>query len=219
MLGNVARMSETATAKRPVVIIDDHTAFAEAMGLALSLSNDLICVATSPGTEPIVELHDRHRPALIVSDYHIRNGPTGLESAGALRSSGNRTPIMLLTGWPTPSVITAARDIENLEVVSKSTPMRELVDLMRRQIAGQPLGAGAAEEMELQLSPREMSVLLLLGEGRRAVEIAADLSLSIHTVRDHIKEILAKLNADSQLKAVLNAQRLGLLALPTERNA
>ncbi len=210
-------MADGSLAKRPVVIIDDHTAFAEAMGLALSLSNDLICVATSPGTESIVEIQDRHKPALIVSDYHIRNGPTGLESAAALRSGGYKTPIMLLTGWPTPSVITAGREIENLEVVSKSTPMRELVDLMRRQISGQPLDVNTGADADLQLSPREMSVLLLLGEGRRAVEIAADLSLSIHTVRDHIKEILAKLNADSQLKAVLNAQRLGLLALPTDR--
>lgn len=201
--------------KKAIVVIDDQTTFAEAMGLALSLTDDLVCVATGDSTMLWTDVQARHSPSLIVAAYQTRHGKNGLEAAQALRSAGDRTPVLMLTPWPAMGVVTAARDLRNVGVVSKSLPMRAIVEQMRRLIDGRPVDVQSPESQRLQLSPREMNVLTLLGEGRRAVEIADDLALSIHTVRDHIKEVLSKLNADTQLKAVLNAQRLGLLVAPT----
>ncbi|MBN9733430.1 response regulator transcription factor [Pseudonocardia sp. P1] len=64
--------------------------------------------------------------------------------------------------------------------------------------------------------PRERDVLGSLARGRDATRIAHELALSVHTVRDHVRALLGKLDARSQLEAVVTAERLGLVALDPE---
>lgn len=64
---------------------------------------------------------------------------------------------------------------------------------------------------ESDLTPRQRQILLLLVDGVRAKEIAARLTLSETTVRNHIKAILRELGAHSQLEAVARARGLALL--------
>jgi DNA-binding NarL/FixJ family response regulator len=64
---------------------------------------------------------------------------------------------------------------------------------------------------ESPLTPREQEVLVLLGRGLDPSSIARELDLSIHTARGHVKRILAKLGAHSQLEAVVVATKGGLL--------
>ncbi len=61
------------------------------------------------------------------------------------------------------------------------------------------------------LTARELEVLRLLAEGRRAGAIAAHLGLSLATVRNHIRSILRKLGCHSQLEAVAEARRRRLV--------
>ena len=63
------------------------------------------------------------------------------------------------------------------------------------------------------LTPRELEVLRLLGLGRDPRAIAKELGLSLHTSRDHVKRVLAKLGVHSQLEAVVVATRTGLIRL------
>jgi two-component system nitrate/nitrite response regulator NarL len=62
-----------------------------------------------------------------------------------------------------------------------------------------------------ELTAREREVLDMLGEGRRATEIAARFGLSVATVRNHIRAVLRKLECHSQLEAVAEGRRRGLL--------
>lgn len=68
------------------------------------------------------------------------------------------------------------------------------------------LAAGTA-----QLTSREREVLSLLAEGTRATHIAGGLGLSVATVRNHIRAILRKLDSHSQLEAVAEGRRRGLV--------
>ena len=63
------------------------------------------------------------------------------------------------------------------------------------------------------LTPRELEVLRLLGEGRDPRCIAKELGVSLHTCRGYVKGILAKLDAHSQLEAVVIATRAGVIRL------
>jgi DNA-binding NarL/FixJ family response regulator len=63
------------------------------------------------------------------------------------------------------------------------------------------------------LTPRELEVLTLLGQGRDPRGIAKDLGVTLHTCRGYVKSILAKLNVHSQLEAVVVASRTGLIRL------
>lgn len=62
------------------------------------------------------------------------------------------------------------------------------------------------------LTPRQHEVLRLLAAGRVAKQVAAELGLAEATVRNHIRDILRRLGAHSQLEAVATARRLGLVA-------
>jgi DNA-binding CsgD family transcriptional regulator len=62
------------------------------------------------------------------------------------------------------------------------------------------------------LTPRQLEVLRLLAEGKRAKEIAGQLWLSETTVRNHIRAVLRELESHSQLEALSKARRLGLVA-------
>ena len=71
--------------------------------------------------------------------------------------------------------------------------------------------AFAARRGGLRLTARETQVLGLLTEGKGTNEIADLLFISTATVRNHIKNLLSKLNVHSRLEAVSLAQRVGLL--------
>mgnify|MGYP003343366341 CR=1 FL=1 len=62
------------------------------------------------------------------------------------------------------------------------------------------------------LTPRELDVLRLLGEGRSVQQISRQLGISVHTTRGYVKAILAKLGVSSQLEAVLVATRRRIIA-------
>ncbi len=199
-----------ADEKRSVVVVDDQTAFAEAIRDVLSMTDDLVCVDTATSHESLAALDEQYEPDLFVVAYRA-GARSGLVAARELRSHRVNTPVLLLTSTPAAAVAKASEDVVHLAVTSKWRSVASLIENMRLVLEGRTVEDEDASVMATSLSRREMSVLLLLSEGCRASGIASDLGLSIHTVRDHIKEILSKLGADTQLRAVLEAQRLGLV--------
>jgi PAS domain S-box-containing protein len=73
-----------------------------------------------------------------------------------------------------------------------------------------PLGGSAPPG----LTPRQREILELIDAGLSTVEIAERLTLSVETVRNHVRSLLTVLGAHTRLEAVVAARRLGLLAAP-----
>ena len=73
-------------------------------------------------------------------------------------------------------------------------------------------GGGILAEAVRSLTPRERQVLLLLADGLDVRSVARELGITVHTARTHIKSIMRKLDARTQLQAVLIAARSGVLA-------
>jgi len=67
----------------------------------------------------------------------------------------------------------------------------------------------------IRLTPREMQVLRLLGEGRTNQNIGHTLGISSHTVRTHLQAIFRKLGANQRTEAIVLAMHAGLLDDPT----
>jgi DNA-binding NarL/FixJ family response regulator len=76
-----------------------------------------------------------------------------------------------------------------------------------RRAEGEAPGAAALP----QLTKRQHDVLALLAEGKSTAEIAADLSISVTTVRNHVANVLTALGAHTRLQAVLAASEAGLV--------
>lgn len=73
------------------------------------------------------------------------------------------------------------------------------------------LDRGTQRALALGLTARELDVLRLLADGFDSTHAAQELSISVHTCRGYIKNVLRKLGAHSQLQAVLIAAREGVL--------
>jgi DNA-binding NarL/FixJ family response regulator len=119
-------------------------------------------------------------------------------------------------------------------VLGKTTHLHEVVSTVRRMRAGETLMpleevvellrfAGRQRERELDewrliesLSPREREVLQLLAAGLDSASIAHRLHISPRTERNHVANILAKLDVHSQLQAVVFALRHGVVEVPRE---
>ena len=72
---------------------------------------------------------------------------------------------------------------------------------------------GSVEVEHPGLSRREMQVLYMLSEGRDNAEISTALSISLYTVRNHVRNVRKKLGAATKLEAVVNAVRMGVITL------
>lgn len=75
-----------------------------------------------------------------------------------------------------------------------------------------PPSVGAAPASPPSLTPRQREILRLLAAGHSTEEIAAELTLSPETVRNHLRRLLHALDAHSRIEAIATAHRLGLLA-------
>jgi DNA-binding CsgD family transcriptional regulator len=116
------------------------------------------------------------------------------------------------------STVLVLADGARREIEISSVPLRR-----HQQIVGvfgviHPLAPPSPQPKDSdlpRLTPRQHEVLQLLGEGRTTEQMAEQMSVSPETVRNHVKGLLAELNAKSRLDAVLIGYRVGLLRPPT----
>jgi DNA-binding NarL/FixJ family response regulator len=139
--------------------------------------------------------------------------------------AGYSLPVVLLTDLPdAPLLQTALRSNIRSILTPDSTP-EEILAALQSAAAGlvslQPaalesLGQSArpsSEALEDPLTPREIEVLAMLGEGLSNKIIAYRMGISEHTVKFHVTSILGKLQAGSRTDAVMQGIRRGLIIL------
>lgn len=201
-----------------VVLIDDHHTFSDLLSAALAREPDLTCVGQAAGVHEGIELCATLLPDLVVLDYRLSDGD-GLQAAEAILAQRPLTRILMLTGNPAAHIIRQAAAIGICGFLPKDGALSVLLDVMRRVRTGEFIVAPSlisrtgmlAPATEPLLTAREMEVLRLMSQGFDVATNARTLGISTHTCRGHVKAILGKLEAHTQLEAVAAASRLGLL--------
>jgi len=203
-----------------VVVIDDHSTFSELLSRALDSEPDVVCVGTAASAETGEALVHATRPDAVVMDVQLGRGD-GLELTARLSAVYPELRIIVLTAHTDTTLVQRAAGAGACALMPKDGLLDEVLTALR----GAPRGGlsvhpqmlrslvtvPAQREQVAALTDREVDVLRLLNQGRSAREIAAALFISEHTVRGHIKKVLMKLDAHSQLEAVAIAHRRGLL--------
>jgi two-component system response regulator DesR len=110
-------------------------------------------------------------------------------------------------GWISPQ---AARAAGASGFVSKDSPADDVAKAVLAVGRGQTVFAARREQPVTGLSDREREVLALLASGRTNKEIADQLFLSPHTVKEHTSAVYRKLRVRNRAEAVRRAERLGL---------
>lgn len=212
-----------------VLVADGQRLFAEALATALRAAPDLQVVAEYPTTGPVAaQAVIRHHPDVVLLDYWMP-GMDGPSTTRAILAWSPRTKVLLVSWFHGPAHVQEALDAGACGFLPKSLRLDQVMAAVRRASDGEALVYGAelaqlVEDIEgrldeaddqterlLALSPREVEVLQLLGEGRSARQISEDLFISAGTVKNHIHRILAKTGAQSQLEAVAMARRAALI--------
>ena len=211
-----------------VLLVEDHLILAESFGALLKSDPLIEVVGIASTASEAVTLARRHEPDIVLMDVRLPDG-SGVEAAIAIRSITKRTAFIFLTAYDSVEVLGEAVEAGAAAFLPKSDASETVVEAIKRVAAGEMLiepgkiqhalawhRARRHQERERQaalaaLTRREMEVLRLLAEGENTVTIAAALHISSLTVKTHIRSLLAKLDAHSQLQAVAKAQTLGIV--------
>lgn len=189
-------------------ILDDHRSFGEAICLALASAPGVECVGVTTNLERCREMLQALRPDVLIIDYQLID-TTGLECAQQLRKEGVSVRIVMLTAHAFASDLqVVAREHGIEQVLSKDAPLSAILDAITD---GPPDDAARPAHAGPRFSPRQREVLELMGEGMSPADIAEELIVSIHTARRHVKDVMALLEAPTQLAAVTIALRDGHL--------
>jgi DNA-binding NarL/FixJ family response regulator len=137
-------------------------------------------------------------------------GASGADVAERLRAHSARTRVLLLSGAGTISVA-AARAVGASGFVPKSWSAGDIARAVRTVALGGEVFEADLSEPGVVLSDREREVLAGVAAGHTNREIAAQLYLSPHTVKEHTSTLYRKLEVRNRAEAVQRAQRLGLL--------
>jgi len=223
-------------AERPtrVVVVDDHPIMRAGTQAALEEQADLAVVGVAADGAEALRLSDALRPDVLVLDLGLPD-ISGVEVARQVSATSPEVNVLVLSAHDTLGNVRSLRDVGVRGFVSKLASGDELVGAIRRVAAGGTAisvcggsalstgGAGskdaAGDEPQESLTAREADVLQLLAGGRRNMEIAAELSVSVNTVEFHVRHVLAKLGARSRTEAAMRARELGLCPATRDRTA
>jgi DNA-binding NarL/FixJ family response regulator len=209
-----------------VLLVEDHEMVARGLQAALVEEPDLEVIALASTVVDGVNRFSQLRPDVVVMDYRLPDGE-GTEATRQIREVDDDAPVLLLTGADDPSVVSAALDAGCSGFVSKDRGVDELASAIRAVARGAAVFPAGLLARALSapstpasvggdLTGREREVLTLLAAGNSTEEIGGQLFLSLHTVRNHVRNILTKLHARTKLEAVVVAARAGIVDLRPE---
>jgi DNA-binding NarL/FixJ family response regulator len=210
-----------------VLVVDDHDTFAELLAIALETEAGFECVGTASDAATAMQVALRTRPDVVVMDIEL--GPdSGLAAARRIRDVLPETVIVVVSAHCDPSWVAKAAQAGASAFAAKSGSLREMVAVLRSARNGSMLVAptlfgpvpqpGPSRTKKVgTLTGRELEVLVLMGKGAAASEIACVLGITLNTCRGYVKSVRAKLGVRSQLEAVVKAQRLGLISASDDR--
>ncbi len=202
-----------------LVVVDDHAMVREGLVTALETDGLIEVVGSAGSLAEALPLLVRLRPDVAVVDLNLVDG-SGTELVRGLPPD-QPTRIVIITGKDDRRGLDAAVSSGCAGFVSKGKGLEHLVNAVRAVATGASVFPADLlsqllspdPQQQSPLSERERQVLELLARAETAETIAERLYLSVHTVRNHIRAILAKLGATSQLEAVVQGVRAGYVRI------
>ncbi|WP_269307045.1 response regulator transcription factor [Aeromicrobium sp. HA] len=213
-----------------VLLTDDDPLVRAGLGLILGGAPGIEVVAeASDGREAVATV--RERPVdLVLMDLRM---PVmdGIEATRVITTEPSPPKVVVLTTFDADDHIVRALAAGAAGFLLKDTPPPRIVQAIQSVMAGEPIlspavtanlirqitadGADqrrtAAERLVATLTERELDVAHAVGQGRSNAEIAAELFMSLATVKAHISRIFAKLDASNRVQVAITMHDAGRL--------
>ena len=226
-MSEFAQSSVEETMSVRVLLVDDHDLFRT--GLRNLLEERGVQIAGEAATgDAAVRLVREVAPDVVIMDLHMP-GMSGIEAIRQIASIAPLTRVLVLTISDQDEDVLHAILAGACGYLLKDSSVEELIrgieaaavgeSLVSPAIAGKVLqqvrataaSPEAAETIRAELSHRELDVLKLIASGNDNAMIAAELHISPKTVKNHISNILMKLQIENRIQAAVYAVRSGIV--------
>jgi len=201
-----------------ILTVDDHPLLHEGLAMVIHNQSDMLLVGDAPNGREAIQSFRRHKPDVTLMDLRLPD-MSGIDAMKVIRSEFPDARVIILTTFEGDAEIQRALESGARAYILKSTPPRELVDVIRQVHAGKKrippeIAARLAEHYsDESLTDREIEVLKQVAEGNRNRDIADKLFITEETVKVHIKHIMDKLSASDRTEAVAIGVRRGIIQL------
>ena len=201
-----------------ILIAEDHLIARVGVTTIINMQADMTVVAEAANGLQAVEMHRHHRPDVTLMDVRMP-AMNGIDAVAAIRSEVPDARIIALSTYGGDEDIRRALQNGVRSYLTKDVLHDELLRAIHAVHAGEtylPAAVRAALEASsllTELSVREREVLALIVKGNGNKQIAYTLGIAEHTVKNHVKSILAKLNVEDRTQAATEAIQRGIVHL------
>ncbi len=210
-----------------VLVVDDDPLVRAGLVMMLDGIQGISVVAEAADGDEVPAAVDAHFPDLVLMDLRMPR-VDGITATRRVRARPDPPEVVVLTTFDTDENVLHALRAGASGFLLKDTPPARIVEAVHRVAAGDPMlspaitrrlmeraatESGAYEQARAalaRLSPREYDVMLAVARGRTNAEIAAELFMSVATVKAHISHILTKLELGNRTQVALLAHDAGV---------
>jgi DNA-binding NarL/FixJ family response regulator len=209
------------TAPLRVLVADDHPIVREGLRAVLGVLKEFELVGTAATGQEAVEVAAACRPDVVVMDLHMPD-LNGVEATRALLATQPDVAVLILTMFDDDDMLVAALKSGARGYLLKGASHTDIVQALQTVARGGAVfGAGPADRLLNHLTgrnavpfpaltTREREILGMLAAGGGNQDVARTLFLSPKTVRNHVANILAKLDVPDRAQAIAMARSAGL---------
>jgi DNA-binding NarL/FixJ family response regulator len=209
-----------------VLIVDDDALVRSGLRMMLAGAGSIEVVGEADDGRAVLAALDLHRPDVVLMDIRMPH-LDGIAATKLVRSQPDPPAVLVLTTFDADELVLRALRAGAAGFLLKDTPPPEIVRAIELVHAGDGMlspgvtrrlielvagdgGAGERQERARRalttLSAREHEVAAAVGRGASNAEIAAELHMSVATVKAHVSRLLAKLDLDNRVQIALLVQ-------------
>jgi DNA-binding NarL/FixJ family response regulator len=213
-----------------VLLADDQPLVRTALRMVITEAPDLELVGEAATGAEAVALAESVRPDVVVMDLRMPE-MDGIEATRLITGGGGSAHVVVLTTFDDDGSVFGALRAGASGFLVKDMALDDILTAIRVVAAGDALVAPSVTRRliaELTSSPgqaknrrrltgiteRELEVLTLVGRGLTNTEIAADMYISMATVKSYVSRLLSKLDARDRVQLVIISYEAGLVAPP-----
>lgn len=211
-----------------ILIVDDHPLFIDGLKFILNKNINDLEILEATRVEKALTLIDNHDIDLVLIDFKIPE-LDGIDLLKAFLERGLTVPSIMISGESNPTIVKQAMDIGACGFIPKSFGTDKFLNALHVVLQG---GEFLPEEIKYQveqlnrqdfslysknkthpklnITPRQLEVLKLMGKGYSNKKISNIMNLSADTVKGHIHNIFLVLSVENRTSCIIRANELGL---------